>query len=322
MKAVIYEAYGPPDVLRLAEVEKPSPADGEVLIRVRAVSLNGADREALIGRPLYTRIGGIRRPRHPILGSDIAGTVEAVGGDVREFRPGDEVFGEMPGYHGGLAEYVCVPETAISPKPAALSFEEASTLPQAGAIALHGIRLKGKVQPGQRVLVNGAGGAAGTFAIQLAKGCGAEVTAVDHTDKLEFLRGLGADHVIDYTVQDFTRSGAEYDLVLDLVAHRTARACARAVRRGGTYFFVGGDVSALFQVLLLGPWIGMATGRSLKLLLVPQRREDARVVAELCTSGQIRPVVDRRYALDEAPVAMRYLAEGRHRGKVVIGIPG
>jgi NADPH:quinone reductase-like Zn-dependent oxidoreductase len=321
MKAIVYEEYGSADVLRLTEVAKPSPADGEVLVRVRAVSLNGADREALIGRPLYTRIGGLRRPRHPILGSDIAGCVEAVGRGVREFKPGDEVFGEMPGYHGGLAEYVCVPEKAISPKPATLSFDEAATLPQAGAIALRGIIRVGKVQPGQRVLVNGAGGAAGSFAVQLAKGRGAEVTAVDHADKLEFLRELGADHVVDYTSQDFTRAGAEHDLVLDLIAHRSPFACARAVRRGGTYFFAGGAVSALFQILLLGPGIRMATGKKLKLLMVPQDREDARAVAELCTGGELRPVIDRRYALSEAPAALRYLAESRHLGKVVITIP-
>jgi NADPH:quinone reductase-like Zn-dependent oxidoreductase len=322
MKAIVYEEYGPPDVLRLAELEKPSPADGEVLVRVRAVSLNGADREALIGSPAYTRIGGLRRPRYPILGSDIAGIVEAVGKDVREFSPGDEVFGEMPGYHGGLAEYVCVPEKAISLKPPTLTFEEAATLPQAGAIALRGIRLRGKVQPGQQVLVNGAGGAAGSFAIQLAKAGGAEVTAVDHTDKLEFLRELGADHVIDYTSHDFTRAGAEYDLVLDLIAHRSPFACARAVRRGGTYFFVGGAVSSLFQILLFGPGIRMATGKHLRLLVVPQDREDAQAVAELCTSGELRLVIDRRYVLSEAPAALRYLAESRHLGKIVIRIPG
>src|ERR1700741_1645695 len=226
MKAIVYEEYGPPDVLRVAEVEKPSPADGEVLVRVRAVSLNGADREALVGSPAYTRIGGLRRPRHPIRGADVAGCVEAVGKDGREFRPGDEVFGEMPGYHGGLAEYVCIPETSISLKPASLTFEEAANLPQAGPIALRGTRLKGNVRPGERVLINGAGGAGGSFAIQLAKVHGAEVTAVDHTDKLDFLRELGADHVIDYTRQDFTRTGEAYDLVLDLIAHRSPFACA------------------------------------------------------------------------------------------------
>jgi len=322
MKAIVYEEYGSADVLRLAEVEKPSPAADEVLVRVRAVSLNGADREALIGRPLYTRIGGLRKPRHPILGSDIAGCVEAVGKDIREFRPGDEVFGEMPGYHGGLAEYVCVPEKAISPKPATLTFEEAAALPQAGSIALRGIVLKGRVQPGQRVLVNGAGGAAGSFAVQLAKGCGAEVTAVDHTDKAEFLRGLGADHFIDYTSQDFTRTGEEYDLVLDLIAHRGPLACARALRRGGTYFFVGGSLSTLLPILCFGAFIRVGTGRNVRLLMVPQNREDAQAVAELCTSGKLRPVIDRRYALSEAPAALRYLAEGRHLGKVVISIQG
>jgi NADPH:quinone reductase-like Zn-dependent oxidoreductase len=322
MKAIVYEAYGSADVLRLAEVSRPAPADDEVPIAVRAVSLNGADREALIGSPLYTRIGGLRRPRHRILGSDIAGRVEAVGSNVRGFAAGDEVFGEMPGYHGGLAEYVTVPERAISPKPAALGFDEAACLAQAGAIALHGIRLEGRVQPGQKVLINGAGGAAGSFAVQLAKRCGAEVTAVDHTDKLAFLRELGADHVIDYTVQDFTRLGAEYDLVLDLIAHRSPRACARALKRGGTYFFVGGSLAVVFQILLLGRAIRMATGKRLRVLMVPQKKVDAQQVAALCTSGELRPVIDRRYPLSEAPAALRRLAEGRHRGKLVITVPG
>jgi NADPH:quinone reductase-like Zn-dependent oxidoreductase len=321
MRAVAYEAYGSPDVLRLAEVAKPSPAADEVLVAVRAVSLNGADREALIGRPLYTRIGGLRKPRHAILGSDFAGRVEAVGGNVREFSPGDEVFGEMPGYHGALAEYVCVPPKAISRKPEALSFEEAACLAQGGAIALQGIRLKGKLQPGQAVLINGAGGAAGSFAVQLAKRCGAEVTAVDHTDKLAFLRELGADHVVDYTAQDFTRLGREFDLVLDLIAHRSAWACARAVKRGGTYFFVGGSLAAVFQILLLGRGIRVATGKHVKVLMVPQQREDARQVAELCVSGELRAVIDRCYPLAEAPAALRRLAEGRHLGKVVVTVP-
>jgi NADPH:quinone reductase-like Zn-dependent oxidoreductase len=321
MQAIEYEEYGSAEVLRLVDIDEPSPGEGQVLVRVRAVSLNGADREALIGSPLYTRMGGIRKPRHRILGSDIAGRVEAVGRDVREFKPGDEVFGEMPGYHGGLAELVCVPEAAISLKPPTLSFEQAATRPQAGAIALRGVVSRGKVQPGQRVLINGAGGAAGAFAVQLARARGGEVTGVDHADKLEFLRQLGADHVIDYQRQDFTRNGIEYDLILDLIAHRSPFACARAVRRGGTYFFVGGAVSSLLQILLFGRGIGMMSGRKLKVLMVPQDREDARAVAALCATGELSPMIDRTFPLHEAAAALRYLAEGRALGKVLVRVP-
>jgi NADPH:quinone reductase-like Zn-dependent oxidoreductase len=188
-----------------AILEETHPTDDEVLIKVHAVSINGSDREGLIGKPLYVRIGGLRKPGHPILGSDIAGRVETAGRNIREFQPGDEVFGELPGYHGGFAEYVCAPEETLARKPASLTFEEAAAIPQGGVIALQGIREKGKVQPGQKVLINGAGGSAGSFAVQLAKLYGAEVTGVDNTGKLDFLRSLGADHVIDYTRQDFTK---------------------------------------------------------------------------------------------------------------------
>jgi NADPH:quinone reductase-like Zn-dependent oxidoreductase len=223
MKAIVRHKYGSPDVLRLEEVDTPVPADDEVLIKIYAVSINGSDREALIGKPLYARLGGLRRPGYPILGSDIAGQVERAGKNITQFQPGDEVFGEIPGYHGGFAEYACAPERTLARKPAGLTFEQAAAIPQAGVIALQGIREKGQVKPGQKVLINGAGGGAGTFAVQLAKLHGAEVTAVDNTGKLEFLRFLGADHVIDYTRQDFTQTGKQYDLILDVIAHRSGR---------------------------------------------------------------------------------------------------
>jgi NADPH:quinone reductase-like Zn-dependent oxidoreductase len=227
MKAVVYTRYGSPDVLELKEVEKPVPKETEVLIKVHAVSINGSDREGLVGKPLYARIGGLRRPGHPILGSDVAGRVEAAGRNVKEFRPGDEVFGEIPGYHGGFAEYAPVPERNLIRKPASLTFEEAASIPQGGVIALRGIRDEGQVQPGQKVLINGAGGSAGTFAVQLAKLYGAEVTGVDNAAKLDFLRSLGADHVIDYTREDFTKNGKHYDLILDVIAGRPAFAYHR-----------------------------------------------------------------------------------------------
>jgi len=318
MKAIVYHKYGSPDVLKLEEVDMPTPTDDEILIKIHAVSINGSDREGLIGKPLYARLGGLRKPAYPILGSDIAGRVEMVGRNIREFQPGEEVFGEIPGYHGGFAEYACAPERTLAQKPASLTFEQAAAIPQGGVIALQGIREKGQVQPGQHVLINGAGGSAGTFAVQLAKLYGAEVTGVDNTGKMDFLRSLGADHVIDYTRQDFTKTGLQYDLILDVIAHRSAFAYPRALKRNGTYFCVGGSVATLFQVLLLGPWIKRTTGRNIRLLVVPQNRKDLLSVTELCEAGKVVPVIDRRYPLSQVPEALRYVAEGRAKGKVVI----
>jgi NADPH:quinone reductase-like Zn-dependent oxidoreductase len=321
MKAVIYTEYGSPDVLQLMEVPKPVPADDELLIKIHAVSINGSDREALIGRPLYTRIGGLLKPGDQILGSDIAGRVEGVGKNNTQFKPGDEVFGELPGYRGGFAEYVCTRGKTLALKPAGMTFEEAAAIPQGGVIALHGIREKGRVQPGQKVLINGAGGSGGSFAVQLAKLQGAEVTGVDHTGKLDFMRSLGADHVIDYTREDFTKSGNHFDLILDLIAHRSAFAYARALEPGGTAFFVGGSVATLFQILLAGPIIRRITGKNLRILIVPQSRRDLIAITGLCTAGKIRPVIDRRYPLNEVREALQYINEGRARGKVVITVP-
>jgi NADPH:quinone reductase-like Zn-dependent oxidoreductase len=318
MKAVVYTEYGPPEVLQLKEVAKPVPTDDELLVKVQAVSVNGSDKENLIGKPLYARLAGLRKPRQHILGSDIAGRVEGVGRNIRDFQVGDEVFGEIPGYHGGFAEYVCVSEKTLARKPASLTFEEASAIPQAGVIAWQGIRVKGQVQPGQQVLINGAGGGGGMFAVQLAKLGGAEVTGVDHPDKLEFVRSLGADQVIDYTREDFTKSGKQYDLILDLIAHRSVFDYARALRPGGSYFFVGGAVAVLFQCLLLGPLLKGATGKTIRLLAVPQNREDLMAITAQCEAGKVRPVIDRRYSLSETPEALRYVGEGRHKGKVVI----
>jgi NADPH:quinone reductase-like Zn-dependent oxidoreductase len=322
MKAVVRTEYGSPDVVRVEEVPKPTPADGEVLIRVVAASVNGSDREGVVGRPAYSRIGGLRKPRYAILGSDIAGRVEEVGKHVRDLRPGDEVLGEVPGYHSGFAEYVCAPATTLVLKPAELTFEEAAAIPQAGAIALQGIRIKGQVRPGQKVLINGAGGAAGSFAVQLAKLHGAEVTGVDRGDKHDFLRSLGADHVIDYTKEDFTRSRNQYDLVLDVIAHRSVFACARALRPNGTYFFAGGAIRVLIGALLLGPLIKGASGKSVRLLVVPQDRKALLAVTGLCAERKIVPAIDRYYPLREAREAIRYVSEGRQRGKVVITFEG
>ncbi len=320
MKAIVYSKYGPPEVLQPGEVEKPVPTDDEVLIKIHAVSINGSDREGLIGKPLYVRIGGFFKPGHQILGSDVAGRVERVGKNITQFQTGDDVYGEIPGYHGGFAEYCCAPEKTLAQLPASMTFEEAAAIPQGGVIALQGIREKGNVQPGQKVLINTAGGSAGTFAVQLAKLYGAEVTGVDHTAKLDFLRSLGADYVIDYTRQDFTKNGKQYDLILDVIAHRSVFACARALKPNGTYFFVGGSVGTLFQVLLLGPTIKKFDKKNVRLLVVSQNRDDLISITELCEAGKIVPVIDRRYPLNEVPEALQYVGEGRSKGKVVITV--
>lgn len=320
MKAVVYSEYGSPDVLRLKEIAKPVPTDDQVLIKIHAVSINGSDNEALIGRPLYARIGGLRKPGHPILGSDIAGRVESVGSNIREFQVGDQVFGEIPGYHGGFTEYACVPEKNLAQKPDGLTFAQAAAIPQAGVIALQGIRNQGQVHAGQKVLIHGAGGGAGTFAVQLAKLYGAEVTAVDNTYKQDYLRSLGADHVIDYTREDFTRNGKQYDLILDVVAHRSVFSYQRSLASNGTYFFVGGSVGVLFQILLLGPIIKKTTNKNIRPLVVQPNRQDLISITELCESGQIIPVIDKQYSLSEVPDAMRYVGEGRAKGKIVITV--
>lgn len=320
MKAITYTEYGSPDVLQIKEVAKPTPTDDEVLIKVQAVSVNRSDWEGLRGKPLYARIGGLLKPRHQILGSDIAGRVEMAGRNIRRFQPGDEVFGDILGRMGGFAEYVCARERALALKPASMTFEEVAAIPQAAVIALQGIRDKGQVQPGQKVLINGAGGGAGTFAVQLAKLYGAEVTGVDNTGKLDFMRSLGADHVIDYTREDFTKNGKQYDLILDLVAHRSVFAYKRALRPNGSYFFVGGSVATIFQILLLGPWIRRTTGKKIRILAVQPNPKDMVYITELYEAGKVVPVIDRRYPLSEVPEALRYLGEGRAKGKVVITV--
>jgi NADPH:quinone reductase-like Zn-dependent oxidoreductase len=320
MKAIVRSQYGSPDVLRLEDVEMPIPTDDEVRIKIHAVSINGSDREGLIGKPLYARLGGLWKPGYPILGSDIAGRVERAGKNITQFQPGDEVFGEIPGYHGGFAEYACAPERTLARKPAGLTFEQAAAIPQAGVVALQGIREKGQVKPGQKVLINGAGGGAGTFAVQLAKLHGAEVTGVDNTIKMDYLRSLGADHAIDYTRQDFTKTGKQYDLILDVIAHRSAFAYRRALKPNGTYFFVGGSVATLFQILLLGPWIKKSTGRNIRLLVVSQNNKDRIAITELCEAGKVKPVIDRQYPLSQVADAFRYAGEGRAKGKIVITV--
>jgi NADPH:quinone reductase-like Zn-dependent oxidoreductase len=318
MKAVVRSQYGSPDVVRIEEVPKPVPADDEVLVKVVAASINGSDREAIAGRPAYSRIAGLRKPRYPVLGSDIAGIIQAVGKQVRDLRPGDEVLGEVPGYHGGFAEYACATGRTLVPKPPGLTFEEAAAIPQGGAIAFLGIRTKGRVERGQKVLINGAAGAAGCFAVQLARLHGAEVTAVDHGDKHAFLRSLGADHVVDYTREDFTRKGTRYDLILDPIASRSPGAIARALATGGRYFMAGGEVRVMLAALLAGPFIELATRKRIRILVVPQERATLLAVTELCATRQIVPPIDRCYQLADAREALRYVSEGSQLGKVII----
>lgn len=320
MQAIVYERYGPPKVLHLAEVKKPVPAADEILVKIHAVSINGSDREGLIGKPLYARFGGLFKPGSPILGSDIAGVVESVGKNITGFKPGDEVFGEIPLYHGGFAEYACTQVHAMALKPAGLSFEQASAIPQGGAIALRAIQLQGQVQPGQQVLVNGGGGSAGMFAIQLAKLNGAQVTGVDNTGKLDFMRSLGADHVVDYTREDFTKKENHYDLILDFIAHRSVFAYRRALKPGGTYFMVGGSVGTIFQILLLGPLLKWRSDRSIRVLYVSQNRQDLLAITELVQAGKVVPVIDKTFPLSETPEAMRYVGQGHAKGKVVITV--
>jgi len=320
MKAVVYTRYGPPEVLGLADVKTPVPGDDEVLVKVCAVSLNRSDWEGLRGTPLYSRIGGLFRPRRHVLGSDIAGRVEATGHAATRFKPGEDVFADVLSRMGGFAEYICVPQGALAPLPAGLSYEQAATLPQAGAIALQGIRDKGQVLPGQKVLINGAGGGAGLYAVQLAKLAGAEVTGADNTEKLEFIRSLGADHVIDYTREDFTRAGRAYDLVLDLAAYRSASACKGALAPGGRYLYVGGSVGTLLQVLLLGPVLGRAERKRIRLLAVRLGVQHLAPLVELCQAGKVTTVIDRRYQLSQVPEALRYLGEGHAKGKVIVAL--
>ena len=307
--------------MRLEDVPTPVPADDELLVKVHAVSLNRSDWEGLVGKPLYARMGGLRKPGYPILGSDVAGRVELAGKNNDQFKPGDEIFGEMENYGGGFAEYVTTHGKIWARKPAQLTFEEAAAIPQAGVIAWQGIHKKGQVRQGQKVLINGGGGGGGMFAIQLAKRYGAEVTGVDNTGKLEFMRTLGADHVIDYTKQNFTRAREQYDLILDLIAYRSPFAYARALKPNGTYFAVGGPVGTLLQILFAGPWIKRATSKSIRILAVQRNREDLVSITELCETGKIALMIDRRYPLKDVPEALRYLGENRAKGKVVIQIP-
>ena len=317
MKAVTHDRYGGPEVLRVEDVPVPTPAEGQVRVRIRATSVNLSDWEGLTGSPGYARMGGLRRPRRRILGSDIAGVVDAVGPGVSRFREGDEVYGDNLALMGGFAEYAVAAESALVAKPAELSFVQASTIPQAGAIAVKGTARAA----GGRVLVNGAGGGSGAFAIQLAKRAGAHVTAVDNATKLDFMRSVGADEVVDYRAEDFTRITPRFDLVLDLVAHRSVFAYRRALARGGVYRCVGGSVRSLLRILTVGWLAGRLTGRSLGVLVVQQGPSSFTPLADLCVGGEVSIHVHRTYRLDQVAEALADVGEGRALGKVVVEIP-
>ncbi len=319
MKAIVYTKYGTPDVLELKEIDKPIQKDDEVLIKVYAVSLNDWDLGLLEGDFVNRLLNGFRKPKIKILGSDIAGRVEAVGKKVKKFRPGDEVFGDLSGRWGGFAEYVCAPENALALKPASMTFEEAAAIPQAAMLAVQGLRDKGKIKSGQKLLINGAGGGVGTFAIQIAKLYGVEITGVDSSGKLELLRSMGFDHVIDYTREDFTKNGQHYDLILDVKTNRSILDYIRPLRPNGIYVTVGGSIIRLLQALMLGPWISMISKKKIGIVAL-KANKDLAYMSELFEAGKVKPVIDGPYKLDEVPNAFRLFGKGAHKGKVVITV--
>ncbi|MHA2057075.1 MAG: NAD(P)-dependent alcohol dehydrogenase [Candidatus Thorarchaeota archaeon] len=325
MKAIVYEKYGSPDVLEFKEVEKPSPKENEVLIKVHAASLNRGDLPTLRGKPfLFRLMNGLRGPKHNILGDDIAGTVEAVGRNVTQFQPGDEVFG-MSNF-GAFAEYRCVteynePNQSMILKPSSLSFEEAAAIPIAAITALQGLRDKGQIQSGQSVLINGASGGVGTFAVQIAKHLGAEVTGVCSTNKMDMVRSIGADHVISYLEEDFTKSGEQYDLILDVAAYRSIFNYKRSLSSNGIYVCTGGSTGKFFQAYFFGPLVSLRGNKKLGSAgIAKPTQEDFLYLIELFEAGKVVPVIDRSYPLSEVAEALQYLEEGKAQGKVVITV--
>jgi NADPH:quinone reductase-like Zn-dependent oxidoreductase len=323
MKAIVYTEYGSADVLQFKEVDKPAPAEDEVLVKIHAASVNAADWRLMRADPFLARLftGLLKPTRFQTLGADIAGRVEAVGKNVRQFQPGDEVFGDMAENNfGGFAEYKCARESDLVLMPINLSFEEAAAVPLAALTALHGLRDKGQIQPGQKVLICGASGGVGTFAVQLAKYFETEVTAVCSTGKANMARALGADHVIDYTQEDFTRCGRRYDLILAVNGNRSIFDYQRALSPSGIYVMAGGKPAQLFQALLLGPLISMFGMQTMGALTSTPNQKDLLFLKELLESGKLKPVIDRCYPLSDVPLAIRYVEAGHANGKVVITV--
>lgn len=320
MKAIVYEKYGPPDVLELQEVEKPAFEGDEVLIKVHAASINSFDMRHLKADPFLIRFyAGLLRPKKSILGVDVAGKVEAVGKNVTQFRPGDEVFGDICqcGY-GGFAEYVSVRENALVLKPNSMTFKQAAAIPMAAVTALKGLRDKGEIKSGQNVLINGASGGVGTFAVQIAKSFGAEVTAVCSARNLDLVRSLGADHVIDYTREDFTKSGKLYDLILACNGYHPLSAYKRALKPRGIYVMAGGTMKQIFEPMYLGPWLSLFGNKKLTSISSKPSREDLNFLIELFEAGKIRPVIDKCYPLHLTAEAFWYIEKEHAQGKVVI----
>lgn len=312
MKAIVYTKYGPPDVLQLKEVEKPIPKDHEVLIKVEAASVNPFDWHFMRGTPYLVRIqAGILKPKDNAVGVDVSGVVEAVGKDVKEFQSGDEVFGSC---NGAFAEYVSASEKGLVKKPDNLTFEQAASVPVAAFTALQGLRDKGQIQPGQRVLINGASGGVGTFAVQIAKSFGAEVTGVCSTRNVDMVRSIGADFVIDYTQEDFTQSAKHYDLIFDTIGNRSLSNCRRILSSNGILVIVGGPMNRALRASVMSRFVS----QKMLMFMALRSKKDLIVMHDLLISGKVTPVIDRRYSLNEVPQAIRYLEEGHARGKVII----
>lgn len=320
MKAIVYTEYGSTDVLQYAEVEKPAPKDGEVLVKIEAAAVNPLDWHYLRGVPYPMRLmAGLRRPKLPRLGADLAGRVEAVGRGVTRFKPGDQVFGVR---QGAFAEYLCAPEDKLTLKPSGVPFEEAAAVPVAAITALFGLRDKGGIQAGQQVLIDGASGGVGTFAVQIAKALGATVTAVCSTGNMDRVRALGADTVIDYTREDFTRNGQRYDLILGANAYHSLFDYRRALSPKGTFVLVGGSGALVLQLMLLGPLLSRLGGKKSRFMIAKLGNEHLAFLKVLLESGKIKPVIDRRYPLSETAAAIRYVEAGHAKGKVVITVTG
>lgn len=320
MKAIVYNRYGGIEALQLQEVEKPAPADNEVLVKIYAVSINDWDWGKMDGGSLFTRLtSGFRKPKHQILGSDIAGKVEAVGKGVSSFKIGDEVYGDLSGRWGGFAQYCCAPQKSLALIPADMSFSEAAAIPQAAMLAVQGLIDKGKLKQGDELLINGAGGGVGTFGVQIAKLLGARVTGVDHTDKLEMLQALGFDSVIDYTKEDFTKNGKQYDLILDVKTNRPILHYLRALNPAGIYATVGGSLPRLFQALLLSPLISMFSKKKV-IIVALKPNKDLAYMNDLFIAGKVKPVIDGHYSLEDVPDAFRLFSRAGHKGKIVITV--
>ena len=320
LKAITYTKYGGPEVLQLQEVEKPSPKDNEVLVKVHAVSVNDWDWGLLNGDFVNRMLNGIKRPKKlQILGSDIAGIIEAVGKSVTKFKVGDLVYGDLSGTWGGFAEYVCAKETALAIKPSGMSFEQAAAIPQAAMLAVQGLIEAGEIQKGQKILINGAGGGVGTFGVQIAKMYGAEVTGVDSASKLDIMRLMGFDHVIDYKKEDFTRNGKTYDLILDVKTNRSVFDYTRALSPNGTYVTVGGSMRRLFQTLLLKPLFSIFSQKKFRIVML-KLNKDLHYMNQLFEAGKLKFVIDGPYTLEEVPKAMEIFGRAEHKGKLVIRI--